>query len=186
MTSMIGGDVARSTRAGEAPRHHLPVPLHEDVGDHRLQDQDRHHDDQDRARVEALRQAVRQRRAEMRKPEPLRRAAPPSTSRRQAWPAKPLRQPKRVPMSPIRAMWRGPCRCTGRMLVHQQPVANSARRLQVDRVGGVRLDLAAQAVDLDVDGALAAAVGDFQELVPLARSRPGARRRCAGSRARGR
>src|SRR3954453_18630220 len=54
-----------------------------------------------------------------------------------------------------------------RMLFHQQPVANSARRLQVHRVRRIGLDLAAQPVDLDVDGPLAATVRNFQELVPL-------------------
>ena len=67
-----GGDVAHQ-RAGQAPRHQLPMPLHEDVGDDRLQDQDRHHDDQDRAGVKALRQAIREHSAEMRQAEPLQR-----------------------------------------------------------------------------------------------------------------
>lgn len=40
-------------------------------------------------------------------------------------------------------------------LFHAQPVADTAHRLQPHRVGGVALDLAAQSVDLHVDGTLA-------------------------------
>ena len=41
-------------RRGEAPRHRVPVPLHENEGDHRLQDHHRGDDDEQRAGIEAL------------------------------------------------------------------------------------------------------------------------------------
>ena len=71
-------------------------------------------------------------------------------------------------------------------LVHQQPVADSARGLEMDRIGGIGLDLAAQAVDLHVHRALAAAVGELQELVPLDGVARAAGERSSGCRARGR
>src|SRR6516162_3472202 len=37
----------------------------------------------------------------------------------------------------------------------RQPVADAAHRLQIERIGGIGLDLAAQPVDLHVDGAFA-------------------------------
>ena len=40
---------------GQALRHELPMPLHEDIGDDRLQQDDRRDDDDQRAGVEALR-----------------------------------------------------------------------------------------------------------------------------------
>ncbi len=46
----VGGD-----GRGQAARHELPVPLHEDIGDDRLQQDHRRDDDDQRARVEPLR-----------------------------------------------------------------------------------------------------------------------------------
>ena len=49
----VGGD-----RRREPAGHELPVPLHEGVGDHRLQQHHRRDDDDQRAGVEPLRQGV--------------------------------------------------------------------------------------------------------------------------------
>src|SRR3990172_6987757 len=51
-----------------------------------------------------------------------------------------------------------------------QDVAFATDRLQIDRVTRIFLDLAAQAVDLHVDGALAAAIGVLSELLPRNRN----------------
>ncbi len=66
-----GRDVAHHG-ARQPARHRLPVPLHEDIGDDRLQDQDRQDDDQDRADVEAFRHAVAER-----EPQPIEAEPPP-------------------------------------------------------------------------------------------------------------
>ena len=47
----------------------------------------------------------------------------------------------------------------------RQPVADAAHGLQVERIGRVGLDLAAQAVDLHVDGALAGRAAGHHQLV---------------------
>ena len=60
------GDVGGHGR-GQAARHELPVPLHEHIGDDRLQQDDRRDDDDQRARVESLRH----------EPEPSQRAKRP-------------------------------------------------------------------------------------------------------------
>ena len=51
-------DDQRRHGGGEAPGHQLPVPLHEGVGDHRLEQHHRGDDDDERAGVEPLRQPV--------------------------------------------------------------------------------------------------------------------------------
>ena len=111
--------------------------------DHGLEQDDGQDDDEDGARIESLRQAPHHSRTE----------AP--------------QQPQPGGQPQMRADLAEQARAGNRALhqaeasVHQQTVADAARGLQVDGVGGVRLDLAAQPVDLDVDGAFAAAIGDF-------------------------
>src|SRR5262245_16284864 len=57
---------------------------------------------------------------------------------------------------------------------YHETVPDAAHRLQEQRIGGVALDLAAQAIDLDVDGALAgggAVAGEREARHRLARAR---------------
>ena len=100
------------------------MPLHEDVGDDRLQEEDRRDDDDERAGVE-----------------PLRHDAP-DVQR--------ARRPKSWRRSRDEGGKRG-------VIARRAGGSRAAHRLQVDRVGGIDLDLAAQAVDLHVDGALVGA-----------------------------
>ena len=134
-------------------RDRVPVPLHEHEGDHRLQHHHRHDDDQQRPRVEALRHQRLERVAEAlvevveRGPPPSAGATRPSAARR--------------------------CRCRARSWRRHQPVADAAHGLHQQRIGGIALDLAAQPVDLHVDGALAdrAAVATVAGPLPASASR---------------
>ena len=51
--------MSRDHRLRQALRHRLPVALHEDEGDHRLQQDHRRDDDDQRARIEPLRHVAR-------------------------------------------------------------------------------------------------------------------------------
>ena len=149
----------------QAPRHRVPVPLHEHEGDHRLQDHHRHDHDQQRARIEAGRHPA------------LERVAHPAIGGRDApGGAADQRQAgiERAHRCASLLLWRG-----------YQPIADAAHRLQEQRIGGIALDLAPQAVDLHVDGALVdgAVAGQRAARHGLARRLP---RGCAASRARGR
>ena len=175
--SMIAA-MSRDRRLRQALRHRLPVALHEDEGDDRLQQDHRRDDDDQRAGVEPLRHVARDEPPEpvpvlasatltgscanaRRRPvgDPRPRAAHRLVNR--AGEARVSRPPasaclgscRKPPSSFLRRRHR--CRRMPASLFHAQPIANAAHGLQPDRVGRIALDLAAQPVDLHVDGALA-------------------------------
>ena len=141
-----GGDVAGSGLR-QAAGDRLPVTLHEREGDHAFQQHDRRDDDDERAGIESLGHQL----------------GDGATARRPGLRAATAAVRAGLRLPPVRDLERiRVCGSNVRLTALQAPsvgvedIALAAHRLQVDGIGGVGFDLAAQAVDLHVDGALAA------------------------------
>src|SRR5262245_37678087 len=106
------------------------MPLHKDISQHALQDHDRQNDDQKRPRKE--------------------------TSRHERDGSAPNRLPPGAgfPERKEEIRLQSPSLCVRWSVIDKEPVAGAARRLQMQRIGWVALDFAAQTVHLNINGTL--------------------------------